>query len=79
MRLVTANLQPFRFDDLTATSSIRFVPNVRFDLAAASRRTGKVIARIQDVARTGQRGDGKILVSPIERAVRTGGIDKVAG
>jgi nitrogen regulatory protein PII len=80
MRLGTANLQPFRLDVLSDTSSIpSFVPNVRIDLVAASTRADRVMAAIQDIARTGQVGDGKILVAPLERAVRTGETDKGAG
>jgi nitrogen regulatory protein PII len=80
MRLVTANLQPLRLDVLSDTSSIpSFVPNVRIDLVAASMRADRVMAAIQDIARTGQVGDGKIPVSPIERAVSTGETDKGAG
>jgi nitrogen regulatory protein P-II 2 len=58
-----------------------FVPKVRIDLVAGSEQADEVIAAIQDTARTGQVGDGKISVSPIERAVRTraGETDKGAG
>jgi nitrogen regulatory protein PII len=58
-----------------------FVPKVRIDLVAGSEQADEVIATIQDTARTGQVGDGKISVSPIERAVRTraGETDKGAG
>jgi nitrogen regulatory protein P-II 2 len=58
-----------------------FVPKVRIDLVAASEQADEVIATIQDTARTRQVGDGKISVSPIERAVRTraGKTDKGAG
>src|SRR5882757_4946152 len=60
--------------------ALSFVPKVRIDLVVASEQADKVIASIQDTARTGQVGDGKILVSPIERAVRirTGATDKAA-
>jgi nitrogen regulatory protein PII len=43
---------------------------VRIDLVVApARRNDEVIAAIQTTARTGQAGEDKILVSPIERAV----------
>lgn len=60
--------------------ALSFVPKVRIDLVVASEQADKVIAAIQDTARTGQVGDGKIFVSPIERAVRirTGETDKAA-
>ena len=58
--------------------ALSFVPKVRIDLVVAPEQADKVIAAIQDTARTGQVSDGKILVSPIERAVRvrTGETDK---
>src|SRR3981189_3503005 len=63
-----------------AEYAISFLPKVRIDLVVASEQADKVIAAIQDTVRTGQGGDGKILVSPIERAVRvrTGETDKAA-
>ena len=59
--------------------ALSFVPKIGVDLVA-SEQADKVIAAIQDTVRTGQMGDGKILVSPIERAVRvrTGETDKAA-
>jgi nitrogen regulatory protein P-II 2 len=52
-----------------AEYAVNFVPKVRIDLAA-----------IHDTARTGQVGDGKIFVSPIEQAIRirTGETDEAA-
>jgi nitrogen regulatory protein P-II 1 len=82
MRLIAANLQPRQLDDFTVASSIpSSVPKVRIDLVAATKAGGQFMAGIQDSARTGQDGDGNILVSPIERAVRirTGEIEKLAG
>ena len=59
---------------------ISFVPKVRIDLVVASEQADKVVAAIQDAARVGEIGDGKIFVSPIERAVRirTGETDEAA-
>jgi nitrogen regulatory protein PII len=60
--------------------ALSFVPTVRIDFVAASEQADKVIAAIQDTARTGHLGDGNIFVSPIERAfrIRTGETDKAA-
>src|SRR3981189_1812055 len=52
-----------------AEYAISFVPKVGIDLVA-SEQADKVIAAIRDTARTGEVRDGKIFVSPIERAVR---------
>jgi nitrogen regulatory protein P-II 2 len=59
---------------------ISFVPKVRIDLVVASEQADKVVAAMQDAARVGEIGDGKIFVSPIERAVRirTGETDEAA-
>ena len=59
--------------------ALSFVPKVRIDLVA-SEQADKVVAAIQNAARVGEVGDGKIFVSPIERAVRirTGETDEAA-
>jgi nitrogen regulatory protein P-II 2 len=63
-----------------AEYAINFVPKVRIDVVVSSDLTDKVVAAIQETARTGQVGDGKIFVSPIERTVRirTGETDEAA-
>jgi nitrogen regulatory protein P-II 2 len=63
-----------------AEYAVRFVPKVRIDLVVASERVDQVVAAIQNIARTGEVGDGKIFVSQIERAVRirTGEADEAA-
>jgi nitrogen regulatory protein P-II 2 len=63
-----------------AEYAISFLPKLRIDLVVASEQADKVVAAIQDTARTGEVGDGKIFVSPIERAVRirTGETDEAA-
>ena len=62
------------------TKLFRTVPKVRIDLVVASEQADKVVAAIQNAARVGEVGDGKIFVSPIERAVRirTGETDEAA-
>src|ERR1700694_2317329 len=47
-----------------------FVPKVRIDLAVASELAEKAIEAIAASAKTGQIGDGKIFVSPVESVVR---------
>jgi nitrogen regulatory protein P-II 2 len=63
-----------------AEYAISFLPKVRIDLVVASEQADKVVAAIQDTARAGEVGDGKIVVSSIERAVRirTGETDEAA-
>ena len=51
-----------------------FMPKVRLELAVPDHDVDRTIEAIRNAARTGQIGDGKIFVLPMERAfrVRTG-------
>ena len=63
-----------------AEYAVNFLPKVRIEVAVASEQIEKVMDAIAGAARTGQIGDGKIFVSPIEQAVRirTGETDTAA-
>ena len=56
---------------------VNFVPKARIEVAAPSDRADAVIRAIQEAARTDKIGDGKIFVTPLERAlrIRTGETD----
>jgi nitrogen regulatory protein P-II 2 len=56
---------------------VNLVPKIELKLVVPSDRADKIVEAIQTAARTGQIGDGKIFVSPIEHAVRirTGELD----
>jgi nitrogen regulatory protein P-II 2 len=56
---------------------VNFLPKLRLEVAVASERVDKVIEALAAAARTGQIGDGKIFVVPIEQAlrIRTGETD----
>ena len=60
-----------------AEYAVNFLPKLRLEIAVSSDRTDKVVEVIASVAKTGQIGDGKIFVVPIERAlrIRTGEVD----
>lgn len=47
-----------------------FVPRVRVEVACVDKLADQVVEAIEKSAHTGLRGDGKILVYPLERAVR---------
>jgi nitrogen regulatory protein P-II 2 len=49
---------------------VNFLPKVRIEVAVASERATEVIEALSAAARTGQIGDGKIFVTPLEHAVR---------
>jgi nitrogen regulatory protein P-II 2 len=53
-----------------AEYTVNFLPKVRIDVAVDDGQVDKVIEVITSAAKTGQIGDGKIFVTPIERAVR---------
>ncbi|HEY6256510.1 MAG TPA: P-II family nitrogen regulator [Xanthobacteraceae bacterium] len=59
---------------------VNMLPKIRIDIAADSDQVAKVVSTILGAAKTGQIGDGKIFVSPIEHAVRirTGETDQDA-
>jgi nitrogen regulatory protein P-II 2 len=60
--------------------AVNFLPKVRLEIAVAADVAEKVVEAISTAAKTGQIGDGKIFVSPIEEVVRirTGETDAAA-
>ena len=63
-----------------AEYAVNFLPKVRIEVAVASEQIEQVMEAIAGAAKTGQIGDGKIFVSPIEHAmrIRTGETDTAA-
>ena len=53
-----------------AEYAVNFLPKLRIECAVSSEQVDQVVDAITASAKTGQIGDGKILVTPIERAVR---------
>ena len=53
-----------------AEYAVNFLPKVRIEIAAPSEQVDRVIEVIGSAAKTGQIGDGKIFVTPVEQAVR---------
>jgi nitrogen regulatory protein P-II 1 len=49
---------------------VEFLPKVKVELVVLDEDVGKALNAIVRKARTGERGDGKIFVLPIENAVR---------
>ena len=60
--------------------AVNFLPKVKIEVAVDSAQVDKVIEAIIGAAKTGQIGDGKIFVIPLEHAVRirTGETDAAA-
>jgi nitrogen regulatory protein P-II 2 len=53
-----------------AEYAVNFLPTVRIELGVASEQVDQVMDVLAAAARTGQIGDGKIFVTPMEQAVR---------
>ena len=53
-----------------AEYAVSFLPKIKIEVAVSDELVPQVIEAITAAARTGQIGDGKIFVSPIEKAVR---------
>jgi nitrogen regulatory protein P-II 2 len=53
-----------------AEYAVNFLPKVRIEVGVASEQVEQVVDVLTAAARTGQIGDGKIFVTPIEQAVR---------
>ena len=53
-----------------AEYAVSFLPKVRIEVAIAVDFVSRVVEAISAAARTGQIGDGKIFVTPLEQAVR---------
>src|SRR5499433_1996460 len=53
-----------------AEYAVNFLPKLKIEVAVATDQVKKVIAAITGAAKTGQIGDGKIFVYPIDQAVR---------
>jgi nitrogen regulatory protein P-II 2 len=49
---------------------VDFLPKARIELAVTDEIADQVIEAIQEAARTGKIGDGKIFVSPLEQSIR---------
>ena len=53
-----------------AEYAVSFLPKIKIEVAVPGELVGQAIDAITASARTGQIGDGKIFVMPLERAVR---------
>jgi nitrogen regulatory protein P-II 1 len=66
----------FRGSEYTAD----FVPKIKLEIVVADEAVERVVKAIQETAKTGKIGDGKIFVWPIKQAmrIRTGEMDQAA-
>jgi nitrogen regulatory protein P-II 2 len=50
--------------------AVNFLPKIRIEVAVASNEVERVVEAIGSAAKTGQIGDGKVFVTPIDQAIR---------
>ena len=53
-----------------AEYAVSFLPKLKIEVAVAAELADRVVDAIVSAARTGQIGDGKIFVCPLEQAIR---------
>ncbi|HBR18300.1 MAG: transcriptional regulator [Deltaproteobacteria bacterium RIFCSPLOWO2_12_FULL_43_16] len=53
-----------------AEYTVDFLPKVKIEVVTSEDMAAKVVDAIQNAAKTGKIGDGKIFVSPVEETVR---------
>ena len=53
-----------------AEYAVNFLPKLRLEVAVASEQIEQIVSTLTASARTGQIGDGKVFVMPLEQAVR---------
>jgi nitrogen regulatory protein PII len=60
--------------------TVEFLQKLKLDVVVDDDRVETVVNAIQDAARTGEIGDGKIFISPVETVIRirTGDLDSTA-
>ena len=49
---------------------VDFLPKIKVELVVHSEQVDQVVEKIIEAARTGSIGDGKIFITPVERAIR---------
>lgn len=50
--------------------SVDLFPKVKIEIVSPDEAVDKIVQRIQEVCRTGQIGDGKIFIYPVENIIR---------
>lgn len=53
-----------------AEYAVSFLPKIKIEVVVPSTQVDKAIAAIEKAAKTGQIGDGKIFVTPVDHTVR---------
>ncbi len=59
-------VQIYRGTEIT----INLLPKIKVEIVVAENKVEKIVGIIQEVCRSGNVGDGKIFISPVEEAIR---------
>ena len=101
MKVVTAIIKPFKFDDVRealneagihgmtvsevkgygrqkghleiyrgAEYAVQFLPKLKIEVAVPTDLVERIVSAVASAARTGEIGDGKLFVTPLEQAIR---------
>lgn len=82
--MITAVVRPFKLEELgqaiawlgvqgvtvTEVHEAPFGPRIKLEIAVDDSAVEPVLEALANVARTGVRGDGRLLVGPLEQAIR---------
>jgi nitrogen regulatory protein P-II 1 len=49
---------------------VDFIPKIKMEIVVSDDLVGKVVETVEETAKTGRIGDGKIFVLPVEEAIR---------
>ena len=84
MKMITAVVRPFKLDELrqaiaqlgvqgvtvTEVHEPRYGPRVKLEIAVDDPIAEPVLEALSNIARTGRSGDGRVMLSQIEQAIR---------
>ena len=77
MKFILAYIQPYKLDEVRealekagAEYNVSFTSKIKLELAVEDSLVDAAMEAIESVAKTGRIGDGKILLLPLEQAVK---------
>ena len=84
MKMITAVVRPFKLDELrqaigqlgvqgvtvTEVHEPRYGPRVKLEIAVDDPIAEPVLEALSNIARTGRSGDGRVMLTQIEQAIR---------
>ncbi|MCI0403698.1 MAG: P-II family nitrogen regulator [Acidobacteria bacterium] len=59
--------------------TVDFLPKVKVEIVVPDKRLEETVKKLEEAARTGKLGDGKIFISPVDDAIRIRNSDRGEG